>query len=591
MNEKWIVTNKKSEFEKLKSSIKLNPLITRLLANRGIKNKEEAEFFLNGTIDKLYDGSNMKDMGKAVQILKDAIINKKKIIIYGDYDCDGVCSTAILYKTLKELKANFQYYIPNRESEGYGMNSDRVEALHNEGYEILLTCDNGISAIDEVKRAKELGMTVIITDHHDIPYKETENGMEYFMPEADCIINPKRKDCLYPFKELCGAGITLKLSMVLSREMNISLKCFEDILQFASIATVCDVVSLVEENRIIVKEGLKLINKTNNVGLKELIKVTKSHEKTIAEYHYGFIFGPCINATGRLEVADYSVELLITEDSKQAEELAKKLYDLNLERKKVTEESLERVLEKLKVELKQGERVILVYDENIHESIAGIVAGRIREKYNLPSLVITRGKEFPKGSGRSIEGYNMFEELSKCREYIEKFGGHPMAVGLSVKKQNLLPLKEALISKCKLSEEDVIPLIRIDCPLSIESVDENLLDSLEQLRPFGKSNQSPVLAAKSIKVKRVFFMGKDKNFLKFMFERQDNQGYIEGINFNKYEDFKNQYTSIYGDKSFLKLQDDGYGDFLMSITYYPGINEYNGKRTIQLNIKNIRIER
>lgn len=591
MNEKWIVTNKKSEFEKLRDSIKLNPLITRLLANRGIKTKKEAELFLNGTIENLYDGNEMKDMKKGVQILRDAIINKKKIIIYGDYDCDGVCSTAILYKTLKELKANFNYYIPNRESEGYGMNSDRVETLYNEGYEILLTCDNGISAIDEVKRAKEFGMTVIITDHHDIPFKETENGIEYFMPEADCIINPKRMDCLYPFKELCGAGITLKLSIALSKEMNISLKCFEDIVQFASIATVCDVVSLSSENRIIVKEGLKLINKTNNLGLKELIKVTNSHEKTIAEYHYGFVFGPCINATGRLEIADYSVELLITEDFKEAEELAKKLYNLNLERKEATEESLERVLEKLKVELKQDERVILVYDENIHESIAGIVAGRIREYYNLPSLVITKGKELPKGSGRSIEGYNMFEELSKCREYIEKFGGHPMAVGLSVKKQNLLPLKEALISKCKLSEEDVMPLIRIDCPLNIENVDENLLESLEELRPFGTGNPSPVLAAKSLKVKRVFFMGKNKNFLKFRFERRDNQGYIEGINFNKYEDFRTQYISIYGNESFLKLEHDGYGDFLMSVIYYPGINEYNGKRTIQLNIKNIRLEK
>lgn len=589
MKEKWMVINKKEDFIKLTSEYEINPLIARLLANRGIVNKKEASLFLKGTVNDLNDASLMKDMKKAVSIIKDAIEEKKKIVIYGDYDCDGVCSTTILYRTLKKLGANFDYYIPNREDEGYGMNSDRIRKLKSEGAEVILTCDNGISAMEQVEVAKELGLTVIITDHHDIPYIEKEGNRINVVPNSDCVINPKQGNCEYPFKELCGAGVALKFSMELVNEMGRSFLEFYDLFQYAAIATICDVVELLGENRIIVKEGLKLINNTSSIGLKALIKATGLEGKEISEYHFGFVLGPCINATGRLETADLSVELLITEDEKYAEELAKKLYELNVERQELTFDSVESVISKVEEEITNGEKVILVYDEGIHESIAGIVAGRVRERFNLPTIVMTRGKDMPKGSARSIEGYNMFEELNKCKEYIEKFGGHPMAAGLSVKEENISLLRKALNSKCTLSDEDIIPVIKIDSPLEIKYLDEGLVEKIENLRPFGKGNGSPLFAVKNIKVSRVFFIGKEKNFMKFRFVVPGAFGYVEGLNFDKYEDFKDMFTDKYGEEKFLHLVDSGYADFYMDIIYYPSINEFNGKRNIQLNVKNFRL--
>lgn len=589
MKEKWMVINKKEDFIKLTNEYEINPLIARLLANRGIVNKKEASLFLKGTVNDLNDASLMKDMKKAVSIIKGAIEEKKKIVIYGDYDCDGVCSTTILYRTLKKLGANFDYYIPNREDEGYGMNSDRIRKLKSEGAEVILTCDNGISAMEQVEVAKELGLTVIITDHHDIPYIEKEGNRINVVPSSDCVINPKQGNCEYPFKELCGAGVALKFSMELVNAMGLSFSEFYDLFQYAAIATICDVVELLGENRIIVKEGLKLINNTSSIGLKALIKATGLEGKEISEYHFGFVLGPCINATGRLETADLSVELLITEDEKYAEELAKKLYDLNVERQELTFDSVESVISKVEEEITNGEKVILVYDEGIHESIAGIVAGRVRERFNLPAIVMTKGKDMPKGSARSIEGYNMFEELNKCKEYIEKFGGHPMAAGLSVKEENISLLRKALNSKCTLSDEDIIPVIKIDSPLEIKYLDESLVEEIESLRPFGKGNGSPLFAVKNIKVSRVFFIGKEKNFMKFRFVIPGTFGYVEGLNFDKYEDFKNMFTDKYGEEKFLKLVDSGYADFNMDIIYYPTINEFNGKRNIQLNVKNFRL--
>ena len=589
MKEKWMVINKKEDFIKLTNEYEINPLIARLLANRGIVNKKEAFLFLKGTVNDLNDASLMKDMKKAVSIIKGAIEEKKKIVIYGDYDCDGVCSTTILYRTLKKLGANFDYYIPNREDEGYGMNSDRIRKLKSEGAEVILTCDNGISAMEQVEVAKELGLTVIITDHHDIPYIEKEGNRINVVPNSDCVINPKQGNCEYPFKELCGAGVALKFSMELVNAMGRSFSEFYDLFQYAAIATICDVVELLGENRIIVKEGLKLINNTSSIGLKALIKATGLEGKEISEYHFGFVLGPCINATGRLETADLSVELLITEDEKYAEELAKKLYDLNVERQELTFDSVESVISKVEEEITNGEKVILVYDEGIHESIAGIVAGRVRERFNLPAIVMTKGKDMPKGSARSIEGYNMFEELNKCKEYIEKFGGHPMAAGLSVKEENISLLRKALNSKCTLSDEDIIPVIKIDSPLEIKYLDESLVEEIESLRPFGKGNGSPLFAVKNIKVSRVFFIGKEKNFMKFRFVIPGTFGYVEGLNFDKYKEFKDMFTDKYGEEKFLKLVDSGYADFNMDIIYYPVINEFNGKRNIQLNVKNFRL--
>lgn len=573
----------------LQKEIKLNPLITRLLANRGIHSKEDAKLFLEGTISELHDSYVMKDMKKGLSIIKKAIEEKKKIVIYGDYDCDGVCSTTILYRTLKALKANFTYYIPNREDEGYGINSNRIRKLKEEGAEVILTCDNGIAAFEQTDVAKELGLEIVITDHHDIPYVEEEDGTRiYKVPNADAVINPKQKDCTYKFKELCGAGIALKFSMCLLKEFGKDVSEYRELYQYAAIATVCDVVELLDENRIILKEGLKIINNTENKGLLALIKETSLEGKEIGEYHFGFVLGPTINATGRLETADLSVELLITDNEERAKDLAKKLYELNKIRQDLTSESVERVIEKIEKEYNPEERVILVYDETIHESIAGIVAGRVREKYNLPTIILTKGKEMPKGSARSIEGYNMFEELNKSKEFIEKFGGHPMAAGLSVKEENIPLLKRSLIEKCQLKENDIIPVVKIDSPLNLNKIDENLISLIEKLRPFGKGNNSPLFAVKDLEVTRVFFMGKDKNFMKFRLMIPGTNSYIEGVNFDKYEFFKEEFIDKFGMERFLKLLDDGYANFKMDIIYYPTINEFMEKRSIQLNIKNFR---
>lgn len=589
MKEKWMVINRKTEFEKLNKQINLHSLILRLLANRGISSKEEAEKFLNGTINDLLDGYLMKGMTEGVSLIKKAIESKKNIVIYGDYDCDGVCSTTILYKTFKSLNANFKYYIPDREEEGYGVNSDRIRKLKEEGVEVIITCDNGISAFEQTKLAKELGITMIITDHHDIPYIEEKGERVYCVPEADVVINPKQKDCNYNFKELCGAGIALKFSLCLLESMGRNINEYKELLQYAAMATVCDVVELKGENRIILKEGLKIINNTRNIGLKALIKETGLEGKEVGEYHFGFVLGPAINATGRLDTANLSVELLITEDEKRAEYLAKKLYDLNKVRQDLTSESVERVVESIEREYNENDRVILVYDEEIHESIAGIVAGRVRERFNLPTIIMTKGKHMSKGSARSIEEYNMFEELNKCKDLIEKFGGHPMAAGLSVKEENIPALRRALNEKCTLTEDDIIPVIKIDSPFPLEKINEKLIFDIESLRPFGKGNNSPLFAVKNLNVTRVFFMGKEKNFMKFRFLIGDTNLIIEGVNFDKYEEFKDEFITLFGENKFYKLLDDGYADFRMDIIYYPAINEYKGRKNIQLNIKHMRL--
>lgn len=593
MKENWIVTNKKESFLKLSNAIEENPLVLRLLANRGIDDINLAKRFLYGKVKDMYDGYLMKDMKKGVSIIKNAIENNKKIIIYGDYDCDGVNSTAILYKALKKVNANYSYYIPNREEEGYGMHSGRIKRLKEEGYEVILTCDNGISAFEQVEIAKELNMEVVITDHHDIPIRENEDGiLVKSIPMADAIINPKRDDCNYPFKMLCGAGIALKFSKCLFDEFNIEEEAIMDLFQFAAIATVCDVVDLVDENRIIVKKGLELLNNTKNLGILELKKSTGLFDKKLEEYHLGFVIGPCINATGRLETADLSVELLITEDENIAKALANQLSELNSIRQDLTKESTERVLKSLEHELKKDDKVIVVYDKDIHESIAGIVAGRVKEKYNLPCIVLTSGKEMPKGSARSIEGYNITEELSRCKEIIEKFGGHPMAAGLSLKEENIDTLRRQLNKNCHLTDEDVVPIVKIDLPLNLNYLNEELIEVVEDLRPFGKGNPSPLFAVKDLNIERMWLLGKEKNFLKlrFSFYKNERKLYIDGVTFDKLEDFRESFIEIYGEDKYIEAAETSFLNIKADIIYYPSINEFKGSRTVQINIKNIRLK-
>ncbi|APQ95316.1 single-stranded-DNA-specific exonuclease RecJ [Clostridium botulinum] len=591
MNKKWMLRRNKLNIRDIANKSGISETLCTVLVNREIYNLEDIKDFLEPSLEKLYNPLLMKDMDKGTEIIKRSIIDKKKIAIYGDYDADGVTSTVILYIALKECEANVIYYIPDRETEGYGMCTERVERLKAEGVEVIITCDNGIAALEQVERAKELGMTVVITDHHELPFIENEKEeREYVVPKADAIINPKQKDCYYPFKMLCGAGIAFKFSKLLYEKLNMNPNKYKELLQFAAIGTICDVVDLKGENRIIAKLGLESINNTNNLGLRALIKETSLNEKNITSYNVGFIIGPCINATGRLDTAALSVELFLAKDIKRAEKLAKELRNLNTERQEITMVGVEEITYAIENSSLKNDKVLVIYKENIHESIAGIVSGRIKDAYNRPTIVLTKGKEMPKGSGRSIDGYNLFEELMKCKEYIYKFGGHPMAAGLTIEEKNIDKLREELNKNCNLKDEDFIPKIRIDKRLALKEVNLELIDSLQCLEPFGKGNSSPILAEKNIKIEGIRILGKDQNTLKLTCRIEDTNKRIHAIAFGKVDEFKRDLENIYEDENVENIITNPLmAGLKLDLIYYPMINEYNGNVYTQLRIIDYRI--
>ncbi|PIH02982.1 single-stranded-DNA-specific exonuclease RecJ [Clostridium combesii] len=591
MNKKWMLRRNKLNIRDIANKSGISETLCTVLVNREIYNLEDIKDFLEPSLEKLYNPLLMKDMDKGTEIIKRSIIDKKKIAIYGDYDADGVTSTVILYIALKECEANVIYYIPDRETEGYGMCTERVERLKAEGVEVIITCDNGIAALEQVERAKELGMTVVITDHHELPFIENEKEeREYVVPKADAIINPKQKDCYYPFKMLCGAGIAFKFSKLLYEKLNMNPNKYKELLQFAAIGTICDVVDLKGENRIIAKLGLESINNTNNLGLRALIKETSLNEKNITSYNVGFIIGPCINATGRLDTAALSVELFLAKDIKRAEKLAKELRSLNTERQEITMIGVEEITYTIENSSLKNDKVLVIYKENIHESIAGIVSGRIKDAYNRPTIVLTKGKEMPKGSGRSIDGYNLFEELMKCKEYIYKFGGHPMAAGLTIEEKNIDKLREELNKNCNLKDEDFIPKIRIDKRLALKEVNLELIDSLQCLEPFGKGNSSPILAEKNIKIEGIRILGKDQNTLKLTCRVEDTNKRIHAIAFGKVDEFKRDLENIYEDENVENIITNPLmAGLKLDLIYYPMINEYNGNVYTQLRIIDYRI--
>lgn len=565
----------------------IDKVVLTILANRGIKTPYDIDRFIKSSLNDMYDPFLMKDMDKGIEIIRKAIEKGKTIAIYGDYDADGVTSTVILHKAITICGGKVMYHIPHRENEGYGMNGERIIKLKEEGAEVIISCDNGISAIEQVKLAIELGMEVVITDHHELPFIEDENNeRKYIMPEAHAVINPKREDCKYPFKLLCGAGIALKFAQGLFSVMNIREDELYSLLQFAAIGTVCDVVDLIDENRIIVKNGLPLIKDTNNKGLKSLIKVTGLEGKELTSYHIGFILGPCINATGRLETAELSVELLLTKEDEKAEELGKKLHLLNVERQDITTESVDSVGEIIEFGEYRDNKILVVYEERVHESIAGIVAGRIKEKYNKPTIILTKGKEGVKGSGRSIEGYNMFEELLKCKELLDRFGGHPMAAGLSIQKDKIDQLRKKLNNNCSLLDEDFIPKISIDRRLSLREVSVKLIDKLGVLEPFGKGNSSPVFAEKNINIEKIAIIGKDKNTIKFTFRIEGSFDKIDGLAFGKGIEFEEELRDRYGDE-YINFINKPLG-LKMDFVFFPFVNEYNGYITPQVRILDYR---
>lgn len=567
--EKWMVYNKKADFQKIGSEFGIDPVIARLIRNRDIQDMKEIRSYLYGTLAEIPSPWKMKDMERAVQILQKKIAQKKKIRIIGDYDIDGVTATCILLKGLKRLNANVDTYIPDRVKDGYGMHEQLIDKALEDGIDTILTCDNGIAAAAEIEYAKKEGLTVIVTDHHDIPFRDTEDGRIWIIPKADAVVNPKQNDCLYPNKNICGAVVAWKLIWALYERLGIDSDEIWDFLELAAIATVGDVMDLQGENRIIVKEGLKKLSSTSFEGLKALICVNNLEGAEITAYHVGFVIGPCINASGRLDTAARSLELLLADNMEDAMKLADDLYDLNQSRKAMTEQGKEQAIQSIEENNLGKDRVLVVYLPDCHESLAGIIAGRIREAYNKPVFVLTKGADGVKGSGRSIEAYSMYEELVKCSDLLTQFGGHPMAAGLSMEEKNVELFRRCLNDNCTLTEQDLIPKIMIDVPMPISYLSKKLTEQLKVLEPFGKGNSKPLFAQKNLRAVGIRVLGRNRNVAKMLLI-DENGIKMDAVYFGEAQEFVD----------FVQAHDT------ISVTYYPEINVFQGRENLQVVIKN-----
>ena len=567
--EKWMVYNKKADFQKIGSEFGIDPVIARLIRNRDIQDMKEIRSYLYGTLAEIPSPWKMKDMERAVQILQKKITQKKKIRIIGDYDIDGVTATCILLKGLKRLNANVDTYIPDRVKDGYGMHEQLIDKALEDGIDTILTCDNGIAAAAEIEYAKKEGLTVIVTDHHDIPFRDTEDGRIWIIPKADAVVNPKQNDCLYPNKNICGAVVAWKLIWALYERLGIDSDEIWDFLELAAIATVGDVMDLQGENRIIVKEGLKKLSSTSFEGLKALICVNNLEGAEITAYHVGFVIDPCINASGRLDTAARSLELLLADNMEDAMKLADDLYDLNQSRKAMTEQGKEQAIQSIEENNLGKDRVLVVYLPDCHESLAGIIAGRIREAYNKPVFVLTKGADGVKGSGRSIEAYSMYEELVKCSDLLTQFGGHPMAAGLSMEEKNVELFRRRLNDNCTLTEQDLIPQIMIDVPMPISYLSKKLTEQLKVLEPFGKGNSKPLFAQKNLRAVGIRVFGRNRNVAKMLLI-DENGIKMDAVYFGEAQEFVD----------FVQAHDT------ISVTYYPEINVFQGRENLQVVIKN-----
>lgn len=567
--EKWMIYSKKADFQKIAEEFGIDPVIARLIRNRDVQDMEAIRSYLYGTLKELPSPWKMKDIDKAVEILKKKITQKKRIRIIGDYDIDGVTATCILLKGLSRLGADVDTYIPDRVKDGYGMHEQLIDKALEDRVDTILTCDNGIAAAEEIAYARKEGITVIITDHHDVPFRDTENGRMWIIPEADAVINPKQSDCPYPNKNICGAVVAWKLIWALYEASGIEKNEIWDFLEFAAIATVGDVMDLQEENRIIVKEGLKKLSNTSYEGLKALIRVNNLEGADITAYHVGFVLGPCINASGRLDTAARALELLCADNLDMAMKLADDLYDLNQSRKAMTEQGKEQAIQTIENSQMNEDRVLVVYLPECHESLAGIIAGRIREAYNKPVFVLTKSSEGVKGSGRSIEAYSMYEELVKCRDLLTQFGGHPMAAGLSMEEKNVEAFRRRLNENCTLTEQELIPKIMIDVPMPISYLTKQLTEQLKILEPFGKGNTKPLFAQKHLRAMGIRILGRNRNVAKMLL-MDEHGNKMDAVYFGEASEFM----------TFVQTHET------ISVTYYPEINVYQGRETLQIVIKN-----
>jgi single-stranded-DNA-specific exonuclease len=585
--ERWLIRNTKSHLKS--KALGISELLCQVLVNRGISDFDSAVSFIKPDFDKLHDPKMMKDIEKGVGIIKRKIAEGKKIRIVGDYDVDGVISTFLLYKALFRCNAKVDYDIPHRIIDGYGINEDIIKKAKDEGIDTLITCDNGISAIEQIDYAKDLGLTVIITDHHEVPFTEDADGnRSYKTPNADAVIDIKQMDCNYPFKLLCGAGVAFKLIQVLFEEMSIPKKEAFSFVEYVAIATVCDVVDLIGENRVFVKKGLEMINYTQNTGLKALIKQTGIEGKTINVYSLGFIIGPCINASGRLDSAKKGLRLLLSDNIQEASNIALELHQLNTERKDMTiigVEEIARIIESSNI---KNDKVFIVYKPDIHESIAGIIAGKIRERYNVPTIVLTDGEHGVKGSGRSIVEYNMFEELTQCNQLLMRFGGHAMAAGLSLEADNVDALRKLLNRLTKLTEEDLIRKIRVDGLITLDKINLALAEDLTILEPYGKGNSKPLFAETDISVSRSSILGAKKNVLKLKLLTKSNK-YLDCVYFGDINAFEAMITDKFGRGELDKMHSGLKNNAKLDMIFAVEVNEYNGNRTVQLILQNYRL--
>jgi len=564
---------KKADFNGIAEKYQISPIIARLMRNRDVIGDEAIDFYLNGTVEDLYDGLLMKDMDRAVDILKEKIEEGKKIRVIGDYDIDGVNATYILQQGLAGLGADVDTDIPDRIKDGYGLNQMLIDRALEDDVDTIITCDNGIAAMNEIAYGKEQGMTIVVTDHHEVPYLEENGEKKYLLPPADAVVDPHRADCEYPFKGLCGAAVAYKLVEVLYRVSGKSEQevehLQESLMENVAIATIGDVMDLVGENRVFVKNGLELLKTTKNEGLHALMQCTGVDTANLNTYHIGFVLGPCINAGGRLDTAKRALELLNASNRREAVTLAADLKELNDSRKEMTEEGVEEAVRQIESSSWKDDQVLVVYLPKCHESIAGIIAGRIKERYYRPTFVLTRGETGVKGSGRSIEAYDMFAEMSRCRELFTKFGGHKLAAGLSLEEENVEVFRKRINELADLTEDDLQMKVSIDMRLPFPYINEELIHELKILEPFGKGNGKPLFAESKLRVIQPRIFGKNRNVLKCRLEdQQGNQ--MEAVYFGEVEDCLQQME---------KKQ-------IMSFTYYPSINEYMGRRTIQLTIVN-----
>lgn len=568
-----MVAAKRADFKGIGERFGIDQVTARIIRNRDVIGEKAIEKYLHGSRKDFYSPWLLKDMEKAVAILQEKIENRNRIRIIGDYDIDGVMSTYILLESLRGLGCDVDMMIPNRITDGYGINEHLIEQAWQEGRDTIITCDNGIAAVTQIRKAKDLGMTVIVTDHHEVPFEDLEGERKEILPPADAIVNPKQKACSYPFAGLCGAVVAMKVMEALYEKMAPEVDLVDKMLPFAGIATIGDVMDLQDENRILVKEGLQRLHHTTNLGLQELIRVNNLEPENISPYHIGFILGPCLNASGRLDTAKRALQLLLADSREEAAVLAGDLKNLNESRKEMTAQGLEKAIEQVESTSMMEDMVLVVFLPECHESLAGIIAGRLRERYHKPSFVLTRGEEGVKGSGRSIESYSMYEKLCECKEYLTKFGGHPMAAGLSLEEENVERFRRKLNEQSGLTGEDLVEKVTIDVPMPIHYIRKDLVQELSLLEPFGKGNEKPLFAQKNLWISQMRVFGKNRNVVKMRLT--DENGYpMDGVYFGNGDEFA----------------EEGRGKRKISIVYYPDINMYQGRESLQVIIRHYQFE-